>query len=157
MPEINFFIDLDLNVKQSLVEDIRDGDLTASLIPATTISSAKIIAKESAVVCGRPWFDAVFNNVDNSVKINWLVAEGERVAKNTVVCELAGSANSLLTAERSALNFLQTLSATATTTALYVEQLKDSKTQLLDTRKTIPNLRLAQKYAVKGGGGKITG
>lgn len=153
MSKINFFEDLEINIKQSLAEDIRTGDLTASLIPDQNISTAKIIAKEAAIVCGRPWFDAVFNQVSKQIEINWLVKEGEKVSKNTVICELKGSSSKLLTAERSALNFLQTLSSTATITHDYTQRLKNTHTQLLDTRKTLPNLRLAQKYAVKCGGG----
>jgi len=153
MADIIFFEDLKQNVKLSLKEDIGGGDLTASLIPENNNSTAKIIAKEDAIVCGRPWFDAVFQEINQDIKINWIVKEGNKVAKNTVICELKGSSSSLLTAERSALNFLQTLSATATITATFVEQLKNTKTKLLDTRKTLPGLRLAQKYAVKCGGG----
>ncbi len=153
MSDINFFEDLRINVKQSLNEDIRRGDLTANLIPNTTLAKASIIAKEAAVVCGQPWFNAVFNAVDADTKITWWVNEGEAVEKETLICEIEGSANSLLTAERSALNFLQTLSGTATLTAQYVALFKGSNTKLLDTRKTLPGLRLAQKYAVKCGGG----
>ncbi len=153
MADINFFEDLKQNVTLSLKEDIGGGDLTASLIPKKNNSTAKIIAKENTIVCGRPWFDAVFQEVNQDIKINWIVKEGDKVAKNTVICELKGSSSSLLTAERSALNFLQTLSATATITATFVERLQNTKTKLLDTRKTLPGLRLAQKYAVKCGGG----
>jgi nicotinate-nucleotide pyrophosphorylase (carboxylating) len=153
MSEINFFADLAINVKQALDEDIGAGDLTASLISHKAMASAKIIAKENAIVCGRPWFDAVFNIVSKDIKIDWLVQEGEKVSTNTIICKLKGPATSLLTSERSALNFLQTLSSTATLTASYIEHLKNTNTKLLDTRKTIPCLRLAQKYAVKCGGG----
>lgn len=153
MSEINFFADLAINVKQALAEDIGSGDLTAGLIPNGNVSTANIIAKEAAIVCGRAWFDAVFNQVSTDIQINWLVEEGQLVTENTIVCELKGSSSYLLTAERSALNFLQTLSATATLTASYAALLKNTHTKLLDTRKTLPCLRLAQKYAVKCGGG----
>ncbi|MDX1796782.1 MAG: carboxylating nicotinate-nucleotide diphosphorylase [Hydrogenovibrio sp.] len=151
--EINYFKDLPSNVTMALQEDIGEGDLSAGLIDKNRQASAKIVAKEPAVICGRPWFDAVFDQVDPSIQITWLCNEGDRVDENTVVCELKGNAAALLTAERSALNFLQTLSATATQTAAYVAQLQGSRTTLLDTRKTLPGLRLAQKYAVKCGGG----
>lgn len=157
MSEINFFKDLSINIKQSLAEDIGTGDLTANLIPSSSTATATIIAKEPAIICGRPWFDAVFEQVakqfNKEIEITWLVKEGQSVKKDTLICVLSGNANVLLTAERSALNFLQTLSATATITAEYVSFLKNCPTKLLDTRKTIPGLRLAQKYAVKCGGG----
>ena len=150
---MNYFQDLQTIVHFALAEDIGSGDLTADLIDAETTAHAKIIAKQAAVVCGRPWFDASIQAVDNTIAIDWLVEEGQHVVEGTVICELRGSAQKLLTAERTALNFLQTLSATATQTALFVEQLQNSATKLLDTRKTLPGLRLAQKYAVKCGGG----
>ncbi|MFA6700008.1 MAG: carboxylating nicotinate-nucleotide diphosphorylase [Thiomicrospira sp.] len=148
-----FFDDLMRNVETALAEDIKTGDLTADLIPAHTQAHARIITRERAIICGRPWFDAVFHQLDSEIKINWHCEEGAQVEPNQLLCELKGNARALLSGERSALNFLQTLSATATTTAHYVAALGQSKTQLLDTRKTLPGLRLAQKYAVKMGGG----
>lgn len=148
-----FFDDLMRNVETALAEDIKTGDLTADLIPAHTQAHARIITRERAIICGRPWFDAVFHQLDSEIKINWHCEEGAQVEPNQLLCELKGNARALLSGERSALNFLQTLSATATTTAHSVAALGQSKTQLLDTRKTLPGLRLAQKYAVKMGGG----
>lgn len=150
---MNYFETLSATVKTALMEDIQSGDLTAGLIPEENQASATILCREAAVICGRPWFDEVFQQVDPKIEINWQVAEGQKVEANTVLCTVKGSAKNILTAERTALNFLQTLSATATVTAHYVAQLSDSHTKLLDTRKTLPNLRMAQKYAVKCGGG----
>jgi nicotinate-nucleotide pyrophosphorylase (carboxylating) len=140
-------------VQAALEEDIGAGDLTASLVPATQRVTATIIARETAVICGIPWVQTCFNQIDTNVKINWQVVEGERVQANQVLCEITGPARALLTAERCALNFLQTLSATATETRKYVDAIAGTPSQILDTRKTIPNLRLAQKYAVTVGGG----
>ncbi|MDG6772834.1 carboxylating nicotinate-nucleotide diphosphorylase [Thiomicrorhabdus sp. ZW0627] len=153
MREINYFQNLTETVRIALDEDVREGDLTADLIPEANRATANIISRESAVVCGRPWFDEVFRQVDPAIAINWVVKEGETVEADQLLCTLEGPARSILTAERTALNFLQTLSATATVTARYVAELNQSKTKLLDTRKTIPGLRLAQKYAVACGGG----
>ena len=141
-------------VKAALEEDVGAGDLTASLVPAKQLVTAKIIVRESAVICGIPWVQACFNQIDASVKINWQVLEGDRVEANQTLCEITGPARALLTAERCALNFLQTLSATATETRKYVDAIAGTQSQILDTRKTIPNLRLAQKYAVTIGGGQ---
>ncbi|MCF6345484.1 MAG: carboxylating nicotinate-nucleotide diphosphorylase [Thiomicrorhabdus sp.] len=154
MNDINYFDALEATVSIALQEDIRGGDLTAELIPITTQAEAKIICREPATLCGRPWFDEVFRQVDDSIQIEWLAEEGDLVSAEQTLCLIKGSAQRILTAERTALNFLQTLSATATTTAQYAALLKGSRTQLLDTRKTIPGLRLAQKYAVACGGGK---
>jgi nicotinate-nucleotide pyrophosphorylase (carboxylating) len=140
-------------VQAALEEDIGTGDLTASLVPVDQQVTATIIARETAVICGIPWVQACFSQIDAKVKINWQVAEGERVQANQVLCEITGPARSLLTTERCALNFLQTLSATATETRKYVDAIAGTQSQILDTRKTIPNLRLAQKYAVAIGGG----
>ena len=153
MTDINYFDNLELSVSTALDEDIQDGDLTASLIPESTQADARIICRESAVICGRPWFDEVFRQVDPEIQIDWACEEGESVKADQLLCTISGSARNILTAERSALNFLQTLSATATVTAQYATKLQGSRTQLLDTRKTIPGLRLAQKYAVACGGG----
>jgi len=137
----------------ALDEDIGTGDLTAQLIPASQFVNATIVVRETAIICGIAWATACFKQVDANVSINWFVAEGERVGANQVLCEITGLARSLLTAERCALNFLQTLSATATETRKYVDAVAGTQSQILDTRKTIPNLRLAQKYAVTVGGG----
>ncbi len=153
MNSINFFETLEQSVATALLEDIKTGDLTAGLIPEQTQAQASIICREKAVICGRPWFDEVFRQVDPSITIEWFCEEGESVEADQKLCLIKGSARNILTAERTALNFLQTLSATATSTALYVYQLLGSRTQLLDTRKTLPGLRLAQKYAVACGGG----
>lgn len=141
------------NVALSLQEDIGDGDLTAQLIPAHQLAEATIISREHAVVCGKDWVDACFKQLDAQVQILWHVAEGETVQPNQLLCEIAGNARAMLSAERPALNFLQTLSATATETRRYVEAIAGLPTQVLDTRKTLPGLRLAQKYAVTVGGG----
>ncbi len=153
MNDINYFENLESSVSIALLEDIKSGDLTAGLIPEQTQAEANIICREKAIVCGRPWFDEVFRQVDPEIQIDWICEEGESVEANQNLCVIRGSAKNILTAERTALNFLQTLSATATVTAQYVAQLQGSRTQLLDTRKTIPGLRLAQKYAVACGGG----
>ncbi|MDI1297696.1 carboxylating nicotinate-nucleotide diphosphorylase [Methylotenera sp.] len=145
-----------LVIKQAqaaLQEDVGTGDLTSLLVPAEQQVTATIIARETAVICGTPWVQACFNEIDTNVKINWQVAEGESVQANQVLCEITGPARALLTAERCSLNFLQTLSATATETRKYVDAITGTQSQILDTRKTIPNLRLAQKYAVTIGGG----
>lgn len=146
-------------VATALAEDLgflalEQGDITASLIPAAQQASATIIAREDCVVCGTAFADEVFRQLGDQVKINWQVKDGDTVSANTVLCTLNGPARLLLTGERTALNFLQLLSATATTTAHYVAYLAGSNTRLLDTRKTIPGLRFAQKYAVTVGGGK---
>lgn len=153
-PNSNAFHQLVLNqVQAALKEDIGAGDLTALLVPATQQVTATIIAREAAVICGIPWVQTCFKQVDANVKINWQVAEGEHVQSNQLLCEITGLARSLLTSERCALNFLQTLSATATETRKYVDAIAGTNAQILDTRKTIPGLRLAQKYAVTIGGG----
>ncbi len=150
---MDYFETLDQVVTAALTEDIQSGDLTAGLIPAENLATATIICREAAVICGRPWFDATIQQVDPTINIEWHVTEGQQVEAEQLLCTLTGSARNILTAERTALNFLQTLSATATITANYVAQLSSSQTKLLDTRKTLPGLRMAQKYAVKCGGG----
>jgi nicotinate-nucleotide pyrophosphorylase (carboxylating) len=145
--------DLDEQVARALAEDVGSGDLTAALVPAGRSGRATVITRESAVICGQPWVDAVFRQLDPSVRVEWEVAEGASVAPDQLLCRLAGSARSLLTGERTALNFLQTLSGTATTTRRYVELLAGLPCRILDTRKTIPGLRRAQKYAVSCAGG----
>lgn len=140
-------------VQAALQEDIGTGDLTALLVPAEQKVNASIVVRETAIVCGIDWVNACFKSVNPEVNLYWLVSEGDRVQANQMLCEISGSARALLTAERCALNFLQTLSATATETRKYVDAIADTNAQILDTRKTIPNLRLAQKYAVTVGGG----
>ncbi|MGR8919923.1 MAG: carboxylating nicotinate-nucleotide diphosphorylase [Gammaproteobacteria bacterium] len=140
-------------VTRALAEDIGDGDVTASLIPADKQCHAEVVCREDAIIAGRPWFDAVYAELDRAVIVSWAVAEGERVAPGAVVCAIDGPARAIVTGERTALNFLQTLSATATVTRRYVDALAGSNTVILDTRKTLPGLRTAQKYAVRCGGG----
>ncbi|NIB40019.1 carboxylating nicotinate-nucleotide diphosphorylase [Pseudomaricurvus alkylphenolicus] len=144
--------DMRNSVKAALAEDIKDGDITAQLIPATTPGEATIITRDDCVIAGRAWVDEVFNQLDNSVEITWHVSDGDRVAANSPLFSLKGSARSLLTGERSALNFLQLLSGTATTSQRYADLVSGTQVRLLDTRKTIPGLRTAQKYAVTCGG-----
>lgn len=141
-----------IEINAFLAEDIGSGDITANLIAETKQATAQVITRENMVVCGQVWFDAVFKTLNLEVMVNWLVAEGEEVQANTLLCELAGSARALLTGERTALNLLQTLSATATVARQYANAVKGTNCKVLDTRKTIPGLRLAQKYAVTCGG-----
>lgn len=141
-------------VTTALAEDVGGGDLTASLVGGDDIAGASIIAREAMVLCGQTWVDEVFAQIDPSIVIDWYVGDGQTAEADDVVCKLVGPPSALLTGERTALNFLQTLSSTATTTALYVNAISSTECQLLDTRKTIPGLRLAQKYAVTCGGGK---
>ena len=141
-------------VATALREDVGDGDVTAALIPETSQSNARVITREAAVLCGRPWFDAVFRQVDPTIRIAWTAAEGQDVDPNQELCRLSGPTRALLTGERAALNFLQTLSGTATVVRQYVRLLDSTATKLLDTRKTLPGLREAQKYAVRCGGGQ---
>ena len=140
------------DVARALAEDLGGGDVTSGLLPDIA-DSAYLLCKEDAVVCGRPWFDACHRALDPDVQIDWRVDEGGRVAAGTVLATLRGRARALVSAERTSLNFMQTLSATATTTAAHVEAVRGSKARILDTRKTIPGLRQAQKYAVRVGGG----
>ena len=141
------------SVFTAMLEDIGNGDLTALLIPETNHAEATIISREDAVICGIDWVEACFHHVNKDIKIKWLVNEGEKVSANQLLCKMSGNARAILTAERCALNFLQTLSAVATHTRLYVLAASGTKVEILDTRKTIPGLRLAQKYAVTVGGG----
>ena len=138
---------------RALAEDVGSRDVTAALLPDTP-DIAYLLCKEDAVVAGRPWFDACHRALDPEVRIDWRVQDGDRVPAGTVLATLSGRARALVTAERSALNFLQTLSGTATTTAAYVEAVRGTGCTILDTRKTLPGLRLAQKYAVRCGGGQ---
>ncbi len=140
-------------VQATLAEDIGNGDLTAALIPAGTQASATIISREDAVICGCAWLAQCFEQLDPAIQLTWLVKDGERVQANQPLVNIQGDARAMLSAERPALNFLQTLSAVATHTRRYVDAIAGLPTQILDTRKTLPGLRLAQKYAVLTGGG----
>jgi nicotinate-nucleotide pyrophosphorylase (carboxylating) len=140
------------DVCRALAEDFGSGDVTADLLPPQAQAHARVIAREAAVVCGRPWFDACFRELDAQTVIDWRVAEGVRIEANGIVCELRGNARALVGAERCALNFLQTLSGTASIAAQYADAVRDTHATVLDTRKTVPGLRLAQKYAVRCGG-----
>ena len=140
-------------VAAALAEDVGAGDLTASLIDADAVVGAQIVARESLVVCGEAWANEVYRQLDEAVIIDWYIGDGGRAEAGDIICKLVGPARALLTGERTALNFLQTLSGTATTTAAYVAAVDGTGVRLLDTRKTIPGLRLAQKYAVTCGGG----
>ena len=142
------------NVEAALAEDIGSGDLTAQLIPAAQTARAFIISRDAAVLCGTAWFEACFRRLDAKVEIKWFARDGESVAAGRVLAEISGNARAMLSAERPALNFLQTLSATATATRQYVEAVKSTHASIMDTRKTLPGLRAAQKYAVKCGGGE---
>ena len=141
------------DIERALAEDLGEGDATAGLLPTDASARAALTCRDSAVIAGTAWFDACFRRLDPAVQIDWRVHDGERVAPGTVICHLSGHARSLVTAERSALNFLQLLSATATATADYVAAVAGTAVRVLDTRKTIPGLRQAQKYAVRCGGG----
>ena len=145
---------IQLNIQQALQEDIGDGDITALLTPEDEQATATIISREDMILAGQPWVNALIAAFDPSVQITWLKNDGDLVCANKTIFKLAGSARSLLTVERPALNFVQTLSAVATKTAEYVKQLDGLNTKLLDTRKTLPGLRIAQKYAVAVGGGQ---
>lgn len=142
------------NVEAALAEDIGSGDLTAQLIPAAQTARAAIISREAAVLCGTAWFEACFRKLDANIEIRWFARDGEAVAARQTLAEINGNARAMLSAERPALNFLQTLSATATATRQYVEAVRSAHASIMDTRKTLPSLRVAQKYAVKCGGGK---
>ncbi len=145
--------DLDFIVAHALNEDIGTGDVTAQLVDPATHGRARIVAREAAVICGQAWVNAVFRALQSPVRIEWTVAEGAQVAADQVICLLSGPARTLLTGERTALNFLQTLSGTATTVRRYVDAVSGTGTRIVDTRKTLPGLRNAQKYAVVCGGG----
>ena len=146
--------DIPEQVARSLAEDVGSGDVTAALIDAATLATATVISREPAIICGQAWFDETFRQLDAGIHIQWLVDEGELVAGNTLLCELSGPARALLTGERTALNFLQALSGTATITQRYAHAVEGTGCRILDTRKTLPGLRLAQKYAVRCGGGE---
>ncbi len=140
------------DVRRTLAEDVGSGDITAALIPAERQASATILTRESAILCGTAWADEVFRQVDPAIEVEWLARDGERMAPDQVFCRLSGPARGLLTAERSAMNFIQTLSATATRSRYFADIVAGTPVRLLDTRKTLPGLRMAQKYAVTCGG-----
>ena len=145
---------IDGNVSAALQEDVGSGDLTALLVPADETAHASVVVREQAVLAGAPWFDAVFGRLNPAVQVTWLRKDGELLEAGVTVCTLQGPARSLLTGERTALNFLQTLSAVATSTRRYVDAVRGTRAVVMDTRKTLPGLRIAQKYAVRIGGGR---
>lgn len=145
---------LKTHVRAALEEDVGAGDLTAQLIPAATVGYARVLTREDAVLCGTAWFEVCFRALDPAVQIAWHAADGDRIHAGQTLCEITGKARALLTAERPALNFLQTLSAVATETRRYVDAIAGTRAKIYDTRKTLPGLRLALKYAVKCGGGE---
>ena len=142
------------NIRAALAEDIGSGDWTAKLVPVAGEVTATVIVREAAVLCGAPWFEGVMSQVDPRLRIEWYFAEGDTLPVQAEVCRIHGPARSLMTAERAALNFLQLLSAVATATRDYVQLIDGTRAAILDTRKTLPGLRLAQKYAVRVGGGR---
>ncbi len=144
---------INANVGAALAEDLGSGDRTAELVPETAVASAVIICREPMTLAGQPWVDEVFRQLDAGVDLQWLANDGDHLPADAEICVLSGPARALLSGERTALNFLQTLSATATCTARFVSAVADFKAGILDTRKTIPGLRMAQKYAVRCGGG----
>jgi len=150
---LNLSVEVERNVLAALAEDIGGGDLTALLIPSGHSSRGLVVTREDAVLCGTAWFDACFRHLDPAARIHWQAHDGERVAAGQTFCEIEADSRALLTAERSALNFLQLLSATATATRHFVDTVAGTQAKIVDTRKTLPGLRLAQKYAVKTGGG----
>jgi nicotinate-nucleotide pyrophosphorylase (carboxylating) len=142
------------DVRRALAEDVGSGDLTAQLIPEDTIAQARVIAREEAILCGTAWFDATFRELDARVRVDWLRHDGDRMEPHATLCELTGPARALLSGERVALNFLQTLSGVATETRRYADAVRGTRAKILDTRKTIPGLRRALKYSVRTGGGE---
>jgi nicotinate-nucleotide pyrophosphorylase (carboxylating) len=141
------------NVDAALAEDVGAGDLTASLVPGQRQVKATVISREPGVLCGTAWFDACVSRLAPSARVTWHAADGDRIAANQLLCEIDGNGRALLTAERSALNFLQLLSAVASKARIYADAIAGTKAQVVDTRKTLPGLRIAQKYAVRAGGG----
>ena len=144
---------IERDVHRALDEDVGSGDVTADLLAPGAIARARVVTREGAVLCGTAWFDAVFRALSDNVRIEWLANDGAHVAAGALLCKLEGPARALVTGERTALNFLQTLSGTATATATFVDAIRGTRTTILDTRKTLPGMRLAQKYAVRVGGG----
>jgi nicotinate-nucleotide pyrophosphorylase (carboxylating) len=143
---------IDSQVKLALLEDIGQQDLTADLIPAKAMASANLITREAAVLCGRQWFESVFSQLEPAIEIEWFADDGDKLQANDVICRLTGPARGILTGERTAMNFLQTLSATATRAGIYADAVAGLAVKVLDTRKTLPGWRMAQKYAVRCGG-----
>jgi nicotinate-nucleotide pyrophosphorylase (carboxylating) len=150
---MNLTLEIERNVASALEEDMGSGDLTAMLISNEARARARVISRVDAVLCGAPWFDACFRNLDARTRVEWQARDGDAVKAGQSLCEIEGSARALLTGERTALNFLQLLSAVATTTREYVEAVRGTSAAIVDTRKTLPGLRVAQKYAVRAGGG----
>lgn len=146
--------DIRQQVRTALAEDIGSGDVSAGLIAADTTAKAELICRQQAVICGIPWANEILQQLDGSIEADWSVSDGDQVEANTIIAQFSGPAHSLLSAERTLLNFLQTLSATATQTRRFVDAVSAYHCTILDTRKTLPGLRLAQKYAVRGGGGQ---
>ena len=144
--------DLDAQVAAALREDVGSGDVTALLVPATQRVQGRVITREDAVLCGRPWVEAAFRQLDPSIALTWHAGDGDRIAANSVIFEISGPARAVLTGERTALNFLQLLSATATVARRFADAVAGTGCRILDTRKTLPGLRTAQKYAVRCGG-----
>jgi len=140
------------NVFNALKEDIGEGDITAELIPHDNISLATVISREACVFCGLDWFEETYRQLDDEILIDWCVDDGDNIEVDQIICTISGSSQNLVTGERTALNFIQTLSATATLSAQYAKKVEGTDTKILDTRKTVPGLRLAQKYAVSCGG-----
>jgi nicotinate-nucleotide pyrophosphorylase (carboxylating) len=140
------------NVFNALKEDIGDGDITAELIPHDNISLATVISREACVFCGLDWFEETYRQIDEDILIDWCIDDGDHIDAEQIICTISGSSQNIVIGERTALNFVQTLSATATRSAHYAEKVADTETRVLDTRKTIPGLRMAQKYAVSCGG-----
>jgi nicotinate-nucleotide pyrophosphorylase (carboxylating) len=141
------------NVADALAEDVGSGDLTARLVPGDALRDARIVVRDDAVLCGVPWFVEVMRQVDPSIVVDWRYREGDKMTADSVVCVMRGPARALLTAERNVLNFLQMLSGVATVTRRFVDTIAGTRAHIVDTRKTLPGLRLAQKYAVRVGGG----
>ena len=150
----DYLRDINITVALALSEDIGSGDITAGLIDTSQVSEAEVLTREQAVICGQVWVNEVFSQIDPTAVLKWMIQDGDQVPAGTVLCRIHGKTQSLLTAERTALNFLQTLSSTATRTNSLVQLVSHTDVNLLDTRKTIPGLRLAQKYAVMTGGGQ---
>lgn len=153
LPDYLTDAEIERNVATALSEDVGSGDLTAQLVPESKITRATVISREHAVLCGTAWFERCFRKLDPAIQVTWQARDGERLVPNQVVCEIEGPARSLLTGERTALNFLQLLSGVASKARQYADAVAGTKAQVVDTRKTLPGLRLAQKYAVLCGGG----
>lgn len=154
MPKAKLPEDIAESVRRVLAEDVGAGDLTSALIPAGTLAEAELVTREPAILCGTAWFDEVFRQMDEGVRVTWNARDGDAVHAGQILCTLRGPARALLTGERAALNFLQLLSGTATLARKYVDAVRGTRAVILDTRKTIPGLRRAQKYAVTCGGGQ---